>query len=118
MVSTTLAAPLARQNSTLISGDVAAEIAKLKHQDGRQIQVIGSGQLVQTLIQDRLADEYRLMVHPILMGAGKAPLPRARLAGLAPIGRLEGDRHRGRDPHLRTGGAGSRDRGQRVRLGV
>lgn len=71
VVSTTLSGPLAWQNSTLIQGDPATEIAKLKDQTGKDIQVIGSGELVQTLIRHDLVDEYRLMIHPILLGSGK-----------------------------------------------
>ncbi|MDP9273545.1 MAG: dihydrofolate reductase family protein [Chloroflexota bacterium] len=71
VVSTTLSEPLAWQNSTLIQGDVATEIANLKDRSGKDIQVIGSGELVQTLIRHDLIDEYRLMIHPILLGSGK-----------------------------------------------
>jgi dihydrofolate reductase len=71
VVSTTMSEPLAWQNSTLIQGDAATEIAKLKDQSGKDIQVIGSGELVQTLIRHDLVDEYRLMIHPILLGSGK-----------------------------------------------
>jgi dihydrofolate reductase len=71
VVSTTMSEPLAWQNSTLIEGDAATEIAKLKDQSGKDIQVIGSGELVQTLIRHDLVDEYRLMIHPILLGSGK-----------------------------------------------
>jgi len=71
VVSTTLTEPLGWQNSTLIRGDVPGEVAKLKDQAGKDIQVIGSGELVQTLIVHNLADEYRLMIHPIMLGSGK-----------------------------------------------
>jgi dihydrofolate reductase len=71
VVSTTLREPLPWQNSTLIRGDVADAVAKLRAGDGKDIQVIGSGELVQTLIRDDLVDEYRLMIHPIVMGSGK-----------------------------------------------
>jgi dihydrofolate reductase len=71
VVSTTLGEPLAWQNSILIRGDVAGELAKLKEQPGKDITVIGSGELVQTLIRHDLVDEYRLMVHPIVFGNGK-----------------------------------------------
>jgi dihydrofolate reductase len=70
-VSTTLAEPLAWQNSTLISGDVPGEVAKLRKGSGKEIQVIGSGQLVQTLIEHDLVDSYRLMLHPLVLGTGK-----------------------------------------------
>jgi dihydrofolate reductase len=71
VVSTTLSEPLAWQNSTLIKGDVADGVRRLKEQPGGDIQVIGSGQLVQTLIEHDLVDEYRLMVHPLVVGKGK-----------------------------------------------
>jgi dihydrofolate reductase len=71
VVSRTLREPLDWQNSTLIKGDVANEIGRLKEQDGKDIQVIGSGELVQTLIRDDLIDEYRLMIHPLVLGTGK-----------------------------------------------
>jgi dihydrofolate reductase len=71
VVSTTLRDPLPWQSSTLISGDVAAEVRSIKAGDGKDVQVIGSGELVQALIRDDLVDEYRLMVHPIVIGKGK-----------------------------------------------
>jgi dihydrofolate reductase len=58
-------------NSTLIKGDVANEVAKLKEEPGGEIQVHGSGDLAQTLIQHDLVDEYRLWVFPVLLGTGK-----------------------------------------------
>jgi dihydrofolate reductase len=71
VVSTTLTEPLEWQNSKLITGDIPREIAKLKQEPGRSLQVIGSGELVQTLIEHDLVDEYRLMIHPIVLGSGK-----------------------------------------------
>jgi dihydrofolate reductase len=71
VVSTTLREPLPWQNSTLIAGDVAAGIAAVRAGEGKDVQVIGSGELVQTLIEHDLVDEYRLMIHPIVMGTGK-----------------------------------------------
>jgi dihydrofolate reductase len=71
VVSTSLAEPLERRNSTLIKGDVPNEVAKLKEGAGKDIQVMGSGELVQTLIRHNLVDEYRLMVHPLVLGNGK-----------------------------------------------
>jgi dihydrofolate reductase len=71
VVSTSLTEPLAWENSTLIKGDVPAEVATLKKQPGKEIQVIGSGELVQTLIQHDLVDSYRLMLHPLVLGTGK-----------------------------------------------
>jgi dihydrofolate reductase len=71
VVSTTLSEPLPWQNSTLIHGDVPAEIARLKAGAGKDIQVIGSGELVRTLIKHRLVDRYQLMIHPLVLGTGK-----------------------------------------------
>jgi dihydrofolate reductase len=85
VVSTSLAEPLEWHNSTVIKGDVPDEVAKLKEGVGKDIQVMGSGQLVQTLIRHDLVDEYRLMIHPLVLGTGKRlfrdeiPLTRFRL---------------------------------------
>jgi dihydrofolate reductase len=70
VVSTTLTDP-EWQNSTVIGENVAEEIAKLKEQPGGDILVAGSCQLVQTLIEHDLVDEWRLMVFPVVLGAGK-----------------------------------------------
>ena len=71
VVSTTLREPLPWQNSTRISGDVPGAVRDLKAQDGKDIQLIGSGELVQTLIAEDLVDEFVLMIHPVVMGKGK-----------------------------------------------
>jgi dihydrofolate reductase len=71
VVSTTLAEPLAWANSTLIKGDVAGAVAKLRTEPGKDIQVIGSGELVQMLVANDLVDAYRLMIHPLVVGGGK-----------------------------------------------
>jgi dihydrofolate reductase len=74
VVSNSLKTPLAWQNSTLISGDVGAELTKLKQQPGKNISITGSGTLVRTLLRDGLLDELRLLVHPIVIGSGKKRL--------------------------------------------
>ena len=71
VVSKTLEEPLEWNNSTLIKGDVAEEITKLKGQPGKDISITGSPTLVRSLLQDDLLDELRLMVHPIVVGSGK-----------------------------------------------
>jgi dihydrofolate reductase len=75
VTSRTLQKPLKWNNSTLIDGDVAEEVAKLKQQPGKNLMVIGSGALAQTLMQHDLIDEYQLMVHPLVLGSGKRLFP-------------------------------------------
>lgn len=58
-------------NSVLIEGDAADGLAKLKREDGPELQVHGSANLAQTLIRRGLVDEYRLWVFPVLVGSGK-----------------------------------------------
>jgi len=70
VVSTTLTDPTWK-NTTVISDNVAAEIAKLKEQYSGDILVFASATLVATLQEHDLVDEYRLMVHPIVVGQGK-----------------------------------------------
>ena len=71
VASRTLEEPLEWNNSTLIKGDVAEEVSKLKQQDGKDILVFGSAELARTLIEHDLIDEYRLMVFPMVVGKGK-----------------------------------------------
>ena len=71
VVSTTLEEPLQWQNSTLIEGNVAEEVARLKRQPGKDIGIVGSGALVRSLLRDGLLDQLTLMVHPIVVGRGK-----------------------------------------------
>lgn len=59
------------QHATLLTGDVGEAVAKLKEQPGGNITVLGSGRLVQTLIERDLVDEYFLAVFPIVLGGGK-----------------------------------------------
>jgi dihydrofolate reductase len=71
VVSRTLEEPLEWQNSTLIKGNVAQEISRLKEQSGKDIGIVGSGALVRWLLREEHLDELRLMVHPIVLGRGK-----------------------------------------------
>jgi dihydrofolate reductase len=71
VASTTLSDPLEWQNSTVLKGDVAQAVAGLKQEDGADVHVIGSTQLVQTLIEHDLVDEFRVMIDPVVLGGGK-----------------------------------------------
>jgi dihydrofolate reductase len=70
VVSSTLRDP-EWTNSTVLSGDVVDEITKLKKEQDGDIVVHGSAQLVQSLIENDLVDEFRLMVFPVVLGTGK-----------------------------------------------
>ena len=71
VVSRTLEEPLEWNNSNLIKGDVAEEVENLKRQSGKDITIIGSGELVRSVLRVGLLDELSLMVHPIVLGSGK-----------------------------------------------
>jgi dihydrofolate reductase len=70
VVSTTLEELLEWNNSTLIKGNVAEEVTRLKQQPGKDILVFGSSALMNTLMGHDLIDEYRLMVFPMVLGKG------------------------------------------------
>jgi dihydrofolate reductase len=71
VASRTLEEPLEWKNSTLLQGDVAEAVAKLKQEPGKDLSVLGSGDFVQTLMEHDLVDEYQLMVDPIVLGSGR-----------------------------------------------
>jgi dihydrofolate reductase len=76
VVSTTLAdEDAAWGKTTVLRGDVVTEITQLKNRPGGNLLVEGSAQLVQTLVAHDLVDEYRLMIFPIVLGAGKRMFP-------------------------------------------
>jgi dihydrofolate reductase len=58
-------------NATIIKGDLAAQVAKLKHEPGQDLLIYGSGDVVDELTRHGLIDEYRLMIHPVIVGSGK-----------------------------------------------
>ena len=68
------------QNSTVLGGDIVAEVARLKAQPGRELQVHGSGMLARTLLEHDLVDELRLIVFPVIVGAGRRLFPDAGVA--------------------------------------
>jgi dihydrofolate reductase len=71
VASTTLTEPLECQNSKLLQEDIAEALAALKQEQGGDLHVIGSTELVQTLIDQGLVDEFRLVIDPLLLGGGK-----------------------------------------------
>ena len=75
VASTTLTEPLAWNNSSLLRPDVAAAVRALKQEDGGDLHVIGSAQLVRSLLTDDLVDELRLMIDPLVLGGGKRIFP-------------------------------------------
>jgi dihydrofolate reductase len=70
-VATSWPKPLAWQNSVAIGGDVPAEIARLKQEDGPTLIVQGSSVLIQSLLSHDLVDEFRLLTFPLVLGTGK-----------------------------------------------
>ena len=70
VASTTLTEPLPWQNSTLLNGDVAQQVAELRERPGKDIVVLGSPELMQTLMRHQLVDEYILLIHPVVLGPG------------------------------------------------
>jgi dihydrofolate reductase len=71
VASRTLTEPLEWQNSRVLQGDVAEAVATLKQEDGEDLHVIGSSELVQTLFERDLVDEFRVMIDPVVVGGGK-----------------------------------------------
>jgi dihydrofolate reductase len=80
VASNTLSDP--EWEGTTVIGDVATEVARLKEQPGRELQVHGSVTLVQTLAREKLVDEYLIVVAPLILGAGKRPFDGAAPSGL------------------------------------
>jgi dihydrofolate reductase len=70
VASTTLVSP-EWQNTSVIEGDVAEAVSRLKEEDGKNIMVNGSATLVRSLLRDNLIDELQLYVHPVVAGSGK-----------------------------------------------
>lgn len=87
VASTTLAEPLPWINSTLLRGDAAETVARLKRELGADLVIMGSGELVQSLMRANLVDEYVLLIHPLVLGSGRRLFPdggasaRLRLVG-------------------------------------
>ena len=75
VASTTLKEPLPWQNSTLLNGDAADAVASLKQQGGQSLAILGSGELIKSLVRRNLIDEYILLIFPIALGTGRRLFP-------------------------------------------
>ena len=75
VASTTLKEPLVWKNSTLLKGDATESVAQLKEQPGKDIVILGSGELVRSLMRHNLIDEYMLLIHPLILGSGRRLFP-------------------------------------------
>jgi dihydrofolate reductase len=90
VASRTLREPLGWRNSTLLEGDAAEAVARLKEQPGEDLTVLGSGELVRSLRRRDLVDRYVLLIHPLVLGSGRrlfpdgGPASTLRLVGSVP----------------------------------
>ena len=75
VVSTTLDEPLSWSNSTLLKGDAVQAVRDLKQRSDQNLTVLGSGELVRTLMQDGLVDQFILLIHPLVLGTGLRLFP-------------------------------------------
>ncbi len=75
VASTTLSEPLSWSNSTLLKGDAAEAVARLKEELSKDLVVLGSGELVQSLMRRNLVDAYVLLIHPLVLGSGRRLFP-------------------------------------------
>lgn len=75
VASRTLTEPLEWENSTLLQGELEDAVAALKQEDGGDLHVIGSTELVRNLLERDLVDELRLAIYPMSLGGGKRFLP-------------------------------------------
>ena len=71
VASTTLKEPLPWMNSTLLKGEMAQAVARLKADLKKDLVVLGSGALLQSLARHNLVDEYILLIHPLVLGSGR-----------------------------------------------
>ena len=75
VASTTLKEPLPWSNSTLLKGDAAQAVSQLKQQPGKDLLIMGSGELIQSLMRANLIDDYILLIHPLVLGSGRRLFP-------------------------------------------
>ena len=75
VASTTLKEQLPWSNSTLLKGDAAQAVSQLKQQPGKDLLIMGSGELIQSLMRANLIDDYVLLIHPLVLGSGRRLFP-------------------------------------------
>jgi dihydrofolate reductase len=75
VVSTTLTEPLPWPHSTLLRGDVADAVGRLRERSNGVLAIMGSGELIGSLMAAHLIDEYLLMIHPVVLGSGRRLFP-------------------------------------------
>ena len=71
VASRTMTEPLPWMNSTLLKGDVPEAVRALKAQQEKDLVILGSGELIQTLMRNQLIDQYVLLIHPLVLGTGQ-----------------------------------------------
>ncbi len=71
VVSRTLKEPLPWKNSTLLNGNVEETLSKLKAEQKKDLVIMGSGELIRSLMPSNLIDEYVLLIHPLVLGEGR-----------------------------------------------
>ncbi|HEY2158964.1 MAG TPA: dihydrofolate reductase family protein [Isosphaeraceae bacterium] len=71
VASTSLSEPLPWENSTLLGGDAAEAVARLKQESAEDFVILGSGELVRSLMRRCLIDEFILTIHPLVLGSGR-----------------------------------------------
>jgi dihydrofolate reductase len=86
VVSQTLTDPLPWPNSTLLSGNVIDAVAELRSRPGREIHIMGSGQLIEALVARQLVDEFLLMIFPVVLGGGRHLFPSDTYMDLTLVG--------------------------------
>lgn len=82
VASRTLKEPLPWMNSILLKGDVAQAVAELRAQPVKDLVILGSGELIQTLMKHNLIDTYILFIHPLVLGSGRRLFPDGSFATL------------------------------------
>jgi dihydrofolate reductase len=86
VVSTTLSEPLPWVNSTLLKGDLADAVTELKRQSDKPVVVMGSGDLIKSLLAHDLVDTFLLMIHPLVLGQGRRLFPEDGSVALRLVG--------------------------------